>query len=137
MKFDMTKPCTNCPFRNDATRITFYNRERAEEIEEQAFRQGFPCHVTADNVEEDEYIGESGGFYATPDSQMCAGFIAMQLNAQDPPPSFIDNDDGLDEDELFAKLENQYGEFWKLPVFQDAEEFFEANENEQDRKKNG
>lgn len=26
------------------------------------------------------------------------------------------------------------GEYWLLPVFESAEEFFEANENEQDKK---
>jgi len=105
MKFDMTKPCVNCPFRNDATRITFYNRERAEEIEEQAYRRGFPCHVTAENVEEGDYLYTDEGFYATEESQMCAGFIAMSLNAQDWPPSWQDNEDGLDEEEMAECLE--------------------------------
>jgi len=132
MNFDMTKPCTNCPFRTDKTAIRFQCRERAEEIEEQAYRGGFPCHVTAESVEANDY-GEDGGLYATEESQMCAGFIAMQLNMQEPPPSFRDNPQGLDEEELFERLEKQYGEFWKLPVFEHSEDFFEANENENEK----
>ena len=120
----MTKPCKHCPFRNDGSQITFACRERAEEIEEQAFRQGFPCHATAECVESNEY-GEDGGYYATEDSQMCAGFISMMLKSQEVWPSLNDNDE-----DLFAKLEIQYGEFWNLPVFECAEDFFEANANQ-------
>ena len=122
MLYDMTKPCKHCPFRNDETRLTFACRERAEDIEEQAFLQGFPCHVTAEHVEEDDDPIGSGGFYATEDSQMCAGFIAMMLKSQEVWPSLNNNDE-----DLFAKLEIQYGEFWNLPVFECAEDFFEAN----------
>ena len=32
--------------------------------------------------------------------------------------------------ELFDKLETQYGDFWNLPVFESAEDFFKANEKE-------
>ena len=59
MRFDLTTPCKNCPFRTDSTRITFAARERAEEIEEQAYRRGFPCHVSAD-LNEDPQSGEEG-----------------------------------------------------------------------------
>ena len=129
MRFDLTTPCKNCPFRNDSTRITFQCRERAEEIEEQAFRRGFPCHLSAE-LEEDDESFRAEGFHATEKSQMCAGFIAMQLKAQDVAPSFQDNEDGLDAEEMFDKVETQYGDFWNLPVFESAEDFFKANEKE-------
>lgn len=41
-RYDMTKPCANCPFRTGQGAIRFANRERAEEIEESAYRHGFP-----------------------------------------------------------------------------------------------
>lgn len=77
MKYDLKTPCKNCPFRNDKTRITFSCKERAEEIEEQAYRNGFPCHLSAhDTSDEDE---EYGGYVATEESQHCIGYIIMQL----------------------------------------------------------
>ena len=59
MKFDLKTPCKNCPFMNTKDGIKFACRERAEEIEEQAYRNGFPCHLSAvDTSDEDE----DGGF---------------------------------------------------------------------------
>ena len=46
-RFEVKRPCPHCPFR-DETRIRFTCRERAIEMEEQAYRQGFPCHETAE-----------------------------------------------------------------------------------------
>lgn len=40
----LKKPCLHCPFSKHPERIRFTCRERAEEIEEIAYRQGFPCH---------------------------------------------------------------------------------------------
>ena len=80
MKFDLKRPCENCPFRNGPTRIVFACRERAEEIEEMAYRQGFVCHLTADEVEGDE--GETHfDFRADGGSQHCAGALLMYLKS--------------------------------------------------------
>lgn len=76
MKYDLKTPCKNCPFADTPDRITFACRERAEEIEEQAYRQGFPCHLSAVLVED----GESGGYEAGPDTQHCAGVILMYMH---------------------------------------------------------
>lgn len=128
MKFDLVRPCKYCPFRNDETRITLQCRERAEEIAETAYRQGFPCHETAEYLEDDTGYEEEG-YYATEESQMCGGFIAMKLKEQDVPPSFRENEEGMDEEELFCKLESKV-DFLNLPVFESEEEFLEANETE-------
>ncbi len=130
MKFDLVRPCKYCPFRNDETRITFQCRERAEEIAETAYRQGFPCHETAELEDEDSVRG--AGYHATAESQMCGGFIAMKLREQDAPPSFQDNEEGLDEEELFDELESKV-DFLNLPVFESEEEFLEANETDEER----
>lgn len=78
MKFGLKRPCKLCPFRSDSGQLWFENRERAEEIEVQAYRRGFPCHETA-TVDDDD---EESGFNATEKSQMCGGYIGMVLKEQ-------------------------------------------------------
>lgn len=126
MRYDLKTPCKNCPFRNDATRIVFRCRERAEEIEEQAYRQGFPCHLSAECVEdEDTPDGESGGFYPTEETQHCVGYIIMRLNEDgDSAWPGIDNDDELLE--RLSRRVDLHG-----PVFGDTDEFLAANEGDE------
>lgn len=127
MRYDLKKPCKNCPFRNDETRIRFSCRERAEEIEEQAYRLGFPCHLSAEYIDDDETPdGESGGYYAGDNSQACVGFIIMTLKEDDSsawPAIYNDH-------ELAEKLLGQVD--MSTPVFGSAEEFFQANERKED-----
>ena len=78
MRHNLKKPCKNCPFADRETRIVFQGKERAAEIEEQAYRYGFPCHLSAELVEDDE--GE-GGYVPGAKTQHCAGAIGMHLNA--------------------------------------------------------
>ena len=116
--FDMTGPCKHCPFRNDATRLTFACAERAREIEESAYRNGFPCHSSADLIENTDF--EDGGYVFGDKTQHCAGYIIMKLNEGLGEWPGIDNDE-----ELHARLEGQMD--LSAPVFQDTEEFLEAN----------
>ena len=121
MRYDLKRPCKHCPFRSDETRITFACRERADDIQEHAYRRGFPCHESAVHVEaEDDPIGD-GGFVPGPNTQHCAGFIIMQLKeATGSPWPGINNDD-----ELLQKLEAQID--WDAPVFDDTDAFLDAN----------
>jgi hypothetical protein len=75
-RLDLKVPCKNCPFAERPTRIVFSCRERAEEIEELAYRHGFPCHLSATLDEEKEDAGHEFG----PNTQHCAGAIGMYLN---------------------------------------------------------
>lgn len=77
MRFDLRTPCKNCPFRTDQTAIRFACRERAVEIEESAYRHGFPCHLSADFTGEDD---DDGGFVFGEKTQHCAGATLMYLN---------------------------------------------------------
>lgn len=75
---DLKVPCKNCPFADRSTRIKFACRERAEELAETAYRNGFPCHLSAvDTSDEDP---EEGGYEFGPNTQNCAGAIGMFLN---------------------------------------------------------
>ncbi len=76
MKLQLVTPCKNCPFSVSETRIRFSGRERAEEIEEHAYRNGFPCHLSATLDEDDE----DGGYEFGPNTQHCAGAILMLVN---------------------------------------------------------
>ena len=118
-RFDMKRPCVNCPFRTDGKAIRFAGRERAEEIEESAYRHGFPCHTTAEYVEHGD-SGEHDGFEFGDGSQHCIGYIIMCFkHGYDTWPG-IGNDE-----ELADRLQGQVD--WQAPVFDSTEEFFEAN----------
>lgn len=128
MKFDLKTPCKNCPFRTDATAIRFACRERAEEIEEIAYRNGFPCHLSADHVEDDE--GE-GGYVFGDGTQHCAGALIMHSRDGDGNVPFL----WLPEDEQ-DRVRDRLD--WNAPVYQSADDFLdsygpaEADEDEGD-----
>lgn len=115
--FKLRRPCKHCPFRSDETGIRFANRERAEEIEETAYRYGFPCHETAEHIENDE--GE-GGYYFGAGSQHCAGYTIMQLKEYDQPWPGINNDE-----ELMVWLSERMD--FTSPVFECTEDYMKAN----------
>ena len=119
MRFDLTTPCTNCPFRSDATRITFKSKDRAQQIEEQAYRHGFPCHVSAE-LHENQLTHEEGYVFGE-QTQYCAGHILMQLHESTGSPwPGIGNDE-----ELVEQLAEQMD--WNAPVFENADDFIAAN----------
>lgn len=119
MKFDLKTPCKNCPFRNDETRITFACKERAEEIDEQAYRNGFPCHLSADLQDED--IFEEPGFIEGDNTQHCVGYLIMMMKSGETEWPGVDNDS-----ELIEKLWDQL-DFKNVPVFECRDDFLEAN----------
>ena len=115
-RLNLKVPCKNCPFANRDTRIRFRCRERAEEIEEHAYRRGFPCHLSA-TLEEDEN-GESSGYEFGPNTQHCAGAIGMFLNegyTAWPGTGNRDMDNGT-----YAPA--QAVAFWSVEAFFDANE---------------
>jgi hypothetical protein len=116
MRLELGKPCKNCPFSVAETRIRFSCRERAEEIEEHAYRNGFPCHLSATLDDEDEDAGYEFG----PNTQHCAGAALMFLNEGYETWPGIDNRD-LPEGWLNRLLPNLDA------AFACAEDFFEAN----------
>lgn len=122
MRYDLKTPCKNCPFRTDATAIRFAARERAEEIEESAYRHGFPCHLSAEIVEDED--GGSSGYVAGRDTQHCVGYAIMRLNedewAEEGWPG-IGNDD-----RIAARIASRVDR--DAPVFKNTDEFFAANE---------
>jgi hypothetical protein len=120
-RLDLRVPCKNCPFANRSTRITFACRERAEELEESAYRNGFPCHLSArDTSDEDP---EEGGFVFGEKTQHCAGAIGMFLN------DGYDTTPGLNNEEL----EGDWSEACNA-AFESVEAFLDANTTEKDRR---
>ena len=130
-RFKVTKPCRNCPFRTDAERIVFGDRNRAEEIEEHAYRRGFACHETAETYEDPLTGYESLDF--GPGSSHCAGYLIMRLKSEGgggAPWPGIDNDDKLSE-----ALVTHLDDWLNQDVFESEEDFFRANETDDDRRK--
>jgi hypothetical protein len=77
MKFDMRRPCNNCPFRSD---IKFpLDVERVEEIVHSITRedQTFACHKTTRHGYEGEHIPHK-------DEQHCAGALIMLEKMENP-----------------------------------------------------
>lgn len=71
MKFDLKKPCDNCPFRK-STHFDF-PKARAQEI--LYARGGFACHKTSRTVTDDTTGDEVESVSAQ--SQMCAGRLIV------------------------------------------------------------
>lgn len=117
MRFDLKTPCKHCPFRADKTAIRFSCRERAEEIEETAYRWGFPCHKSAEYIEDED---GSGGYHASDKAQHCIGAIIMYLRQDEMCWPGINNDE-----ELAERLRNQVD--WSAPVFDAVDDFLDAN----------
>ena len=76
----MKKCCEHCPFKRDTTLVL--HPDRASGFADMAGNpfNDFPCHKTADVVEEDECRGIEGGFVHGANSYTCHGFRGMQEN---------------------------------------------------------
>jgi hypothetical protein len=124
VKFDLKKVCENCPFSTLKTRITFSCRERAEEIAEMAYREGFVCHLHAEPPnDEDEDSGYE--FRYDGSSQHCFGALAMFIREGGntvPWERAIEEDPGLEE-RWWSRAKGKA----LADVFEDEEEFLEAN----------
>jgi len=127
--YDLKKPCENCPFRTDSTAIRFSCIERAAEIEESAYRNGFPCHLSA--VYRDETFEGSGdeGYVEGEKTQHCAGYMIMQINQGEHAWPGVDNDE--DVVEAFAEKMDR-----NAPIFDSTDDWLQANtRNEYARKR--
>lgn len=120
MKFDLKTPCKNCPFGIAETRIRFSGLERAAEIAEQAYRNGFPCHLSAEYVEDDE--GDSDGYVFGRNTQHCAGAAGMFINDLHDSWPGIGNDSDLAE-----QIAERMGSDGLAACFDSEQDFLDAN----------
>lgn len=126
MRWDLKTPCKNCPFMNTKDGIKFSCRERAEEIEETAYRYGFPCHLSAKDTSDED---EDGGYVFTENTQHCAGATMMfMMNGSNGNVPF----EQLPEDEQDRIRERMN---WKAPVFESSEDFIAASGEKRTRRK--
>lgn len=110
MKFDMVRPCTNCPFRTDCLE-GWLGGNRAEEIADgiTVGDQTFACHETTQHDDED------GAHIPTREEQHCAGAMILLEKLEQP-------------NQLMRISERLHGyDMRKLdmtaPVFDDVDEF--------------
>lgn len=123
MKFDLKRPCQYCPFANTPTRITFACRERAEEIEESAYRNGFVCHEHGESIEGDDQ-GSYIDFRADGSSQHCVGALMMYLEHGGNVPFQRACEDNPElEDYVWSRIDTAAMQ----TVFEDEQAFIEAN----------
>jgi hypothetical protein len=78
--------CEHCPFKRDT--LLVLHPSRADEFAAMAENpfNDFPCHKTADYVEDDEFDG--GGFVHGANSFTCHGFKGMQEASCGDTPEF-------------------------------------------------
>jgi hypothetical protein len=127
-QFKLKKPCRNCPFQPTKEAIKFACEERAEEIAESAYRNGFPCHLSAKDTSDDD--PDNGGFVFGDKTQHCAGAIMMFIrDGNESGWPGIDNDEDLAE-----KLEAQMN--WKAPHFESENDFIAASSQQRKKKEN-
>jgi hypothetical protein len=119
-RLQLKRPCLNCPFSRHPERIRFRCRERAEEIEELAYRQGFPCHLSGED-QGDDFDGEDQGIWYDEKTQHCAGAIFLRINEGTTEWPALDNEELPDD---YLKRVGPY----LLEGWDDDEEFFAANE---------
>lgn len=117
MRFDLKTPCKNCPFRTDETAIRFACLERAEEIENSAYRHGFPCHLSAEIDEDDDEAGYEFG----DNTQHCAGALMMFARHGDGTVPFMHMSEKR-KDAILDRLD------WTAPVFETENDFLESYE---------
>lgn len=77
MKFELKRPCKDCPFRNDKPHHKgWLGKERATAIYQNLLDGGnFPCHKTHDYLKDD-----GNGFTHQEGHQFCAGALIMLEN---------------------------------------------------------
>lgn len=111
MNYKLTKPCINCPFRNDTK--PFLTRPRAREIINAIVNmQGtFPCHKTVD-------YDDDGEGRETPKTQHCAGAMILleKINAPNQMMRIAERLGMYD----YKKLE------MNSPIFDTTQEFIKA-----------
>lgn len=73
MRYDLTKPCDLCPFRNDEGQL-YVHPSRLEGMASGEFC----CHRTG------EYDDETGNIEPTPKSQHCAGALIFNEHREEP-----------------------------------------------------
>ncbi len=127
MKFDLIRPCDHCPFRTDEGRIELACRERAEEIDELVYRQGFVCHKHGENFEDEDssYID----FRDDGSSQHCFGALFMYLRDGDAtvPWGHATDADAELEERWWGRLSSEQLSAAMDLVFESPEDFIEAN----------
>ena len=86
-RYWMKEPCGPCPYSRSKT--LWLHPERAEDFAYNASNpySYFPCHKTADCVEDDEGSGE---FIAGERSLTCNGFLSLQVAENGNPPEGFD-----------------------------------------------
>jgi hypothetical protein len=113
MKFDMTQPCADCPFRYDIQ--GYLREERAAEIAEALLNDAsFTCHKTNSFIEDDDGNSET---VETDDSQHCADALIF-LERQDRPNQIMR---WMERIRLYDRRKLNM----EAPVFDEAETFIE------------
>ena len=116
MKWDLKRPCTICPFKKEPGVIRFACRERAEEIEQIAYRQGFVCHEHSTYLEDSDGSGHFD--FGEDGEQHCVGALLMYMDSDGNVPY-----QQLDESEQ-ARIAERID--WLAPHYDDETEFLDS-----------
>lgn len=122
MKFDLVRPCANCPFRKDC-QAGWLGQARASEISNDVLLGGmtFACHETTTFDEEAGYDAE---YRPTGEEQHCAGALIL-IERLGTPHQMVQIADRLglyDPDKMHPSAANL--------VFETADDFIAHHANE-------
>jgi hypothetical protein len=81
VKYDLTKPCRDCPFLDEKLGMFFSSGDRAQDIADAVRIGTFPCHKTA--VWDEDSDGESVQVIR-PATQACAGALIALEHGDEP-----------------------------------------------------
>ena len=79
LSYSLTKPCNNCPFRNDIK--PFIRPERVDQIEQACVNAEFPCHKTTEHDEDEDGYSIR---VDNADTKHCAGALILMEKANCP-----------------------------------------------------
>jgi hypothetical protein len=85
VKFDLKRPCSNCPFlnRDDAVRLRAGRIREIHDVVTASQGGSFPCHKTVSDDERDDDEGD-GWIGPQPEWQWCAGALIYALKQERP-----------------------------------------------------
>lgn len=118
MKWDLKRPCKHCPFSKHERAIRFACRERAEEIEEIAYRQGFVCHEHSTYYENED--GEGHYDFGPDGAQHCVGALLMYLVSGGSNVPY-ENLSETEQERIVDRLD------WSSPHFESEDEFLDLH----------
>ncbi len=124
MRYDLRRPCANCPFRSDIKPFLTPDRVLDLQAEIESAGKTFICHKTVDY----DCVSDEGDYAGSGSDQHCAGALILlekEFNGRSNGPGCMVNQ--------MARLANRFGSFnpyeldIEAPVYESFEAMYDAH----------